>query len=433
MKKILFIACVALIAFNAHAEKEKHVILITIDGFRPDFYFEKEWHTPNLHKMVQEGTYAIGVNSVFPSITYPSHTTIVTGVQPAAHGIFYNGIFEPDSITGKIYWNFHQITAPTLWQAVTDDGLKASSINWPASAEAPVRYNIPDIGGKREDIIKYSVPVGFLDTLNNQLFHHKEIADINLGKDQNSAKIAAWVIKKDKPNFLTVHLFSVDHFEHKAGRHGRMVEEAIADADEGVGIIRKAIQEAGMTDNTLLIVTGDHGFMDVSTNVYPNVWLAKAGLLDNPNGQWKARFHSTGGSAFLFLKDKNDMETLQKVKSILSNLPAEEKKYIRIITTAEAQKIGADPNASFELSGLNGASFGNEYTGKVIRTGKGGTHGYYPDSREIQTGFICVGKEVQTNYEIKTMNLRDITAIVAQYLQIQMPSCLGKVPAGLFK
>ena len=433
MKKILFIACVALIAFNAHAEKEKHVILITIDGFRPDFYFEKEWHTPNLHKMVQEGTYAVGVNSVFPSITYPSHTTIVTGVQPAAHGIFYNGIFEPDSITGKIYWNFHQITAPTLWQAVTDDGLKASSINWPASAEAPVRYNIPDIGGKREDIIKYSVPVGFLDTLNNQLFHHKEIADINLGKDQNSAKIAAWVIKKDKPNFLTVHLFSVDHFEHQAGRHGRMVEEAIADADEGVGIIRKAIQEAGMTDNTLLIVTGDHGFMDVSTNVYPNVWLAKAGLLDNPNGQWKARFHSTGGSAFLFLKDKNDMETLQKVKSILSNLPDEEKKYIRIITTAEAQKIGADPNASFELSGLNGASFGNEYTGKVIRTGKGGTHGYYPDSREIQTGFICVGKEVQTNYEIKTMNLRDITAIVAQYLQIQMPSCLGKVPAGLFK
>ena len=433
MKKILFIACVALIAFNAHAEKEKHVILITIDGFRPDFYFEKEWHTPNLHKMVQEGTCAVGVNSVFPSITYPSHTTIVTGVQPAAHGIFYNGIFEPDSITGKIYWNFHQITAPTLWQAVTDDGLKASSINWPASAEAPVRYNIPDIGGKREDIIKYSVPVGFLDTLNNQLFHHKEIADINLGKDQNSAKIAAWVIKKDKPNFLTVHLFSVDHFEHKAGRHGRMVEEAIADADEGVGIIRKAIQEAGMTDNTLLIVTGDHGFMDVSTNVYPNVWLAKAGLLDNPNGQWKARFHSTGGSAFLFLKDKNDMETLQKVKSILSNLPAEEKKYIRIITTAEAQKIGADPNASFELSGLNGASFGNEYTGKVIRTGKGGTHGYYPDSREIQTGFICVGKDVQTKYEIKTMNLRDITAIVAQYLQIQMPSCLGKVPAGLFK
>ena len=433
MKKILFIACVALIAFNAHAEKEKHVILITIDGFRPDFYFEKEWHTPNLHKMVQEGTCAVGVNSVFPSITYPSHTTIVTGVQPAAHGIFYNGIFEPDSITGKIYWNFHQITAPTLWQAVTDDGLKASSINWPASAEAPVRYNIPDIGGKREDIIKYSVPVGFLDTLNNQLFHHKEIADINLGKDQNSAKIAAWVIKKDKPNFLTVHLFSVDHFEHQAGRHGRMVEEAIADADEGVGIIRKAIQEAGMTDNTLLIVTGDHGFMDVSTNVYPNVWLAKAGLLDNPNGQWKARFHSTGGSAFLFLKDKNDMETLQKVKSILSNLPAEEKKYIRIITTAEAQKIGADPNASFELSGLNGASFGNEYTGKVIRTGKGGTHGYYPDSREIQTGFICVGKDVQTKYEIKTMNLRDITAIVAQYLQIQMPSCLGKVPAGLFK
>ena len=433
MKKILFIVYVALFAFNVHAEKEKHVILITIDGFRPDFYFEKEWHTPNLHKMVQEGTYAFGVNSVFPSITYPSHTTIVTGVQPAEHGIFYNSMFEPDSVTGKIYWNFHQITATTLWQAVTNVGLKASSINWPASAEAPVRYNIPDIGSRRDDMIKYSAPAGFLDTLNNQLFHRKEIADIDLGKDQNSAEIAAWVIKKDKPNFMTVHLFSVDHFEHREGRHGKMVEEAIADADEGVGIIRQAIQEAGMADNTLLIVTGDHGFLDVSINIHPNVWLAKAGLLDNTNGQWKARFHAAGGSTFLFLKDINDTETLQKVKSMLKNLPAEESKYIRVITTAEAQKIGADPNASLELSGLNGASFGNEYTGKAVRTGKGGTHGYYPDCREIQTGFICVGKSVQNNYEIKEMNLRDITAIVAQYLEIQMPSCKGTVPVGLFK
>jgi len=182
MKKILFIVYVALFAFNVHAEKEKHVILITIDGFRPDFYLEKEWHTPNLHKMVQEGTRAFGVNSVFPSITYPSHTTIVTGVQPAEHGIYYNSIFEPDSITGKIYWNFHQITASTLWQAVANVGLRASSINWPASAEAPVTYNIPDIGGRRDDMIKYSVPAGFLDTLNSQLFHQKEIADINLGK-----------------------------------------------------------------------------------------------------------------------------------------------------------------------------------------------------------------------------------------------------------
>jgi predicted AlkP superfamily pyrophosphatase or phosphodiesterase len=435
MRKLLFIiiACTNLFVASALSEKERHVILITIDGLRPDFYLENTWRTPNLHQMAQEGSYAYGVNSVFPSVTYPSHTTIVTGVQPAVHGIFYNGMFEPDSITGKIYWNFHQITAPTLWQVVTDAGLKASSINWPASAEAPVTFNIPDIGGKQEKVLRYAVPEGFIDTLNQQLFHGKELSDINLGKDQNSAKIAAWVIKKDQPHFLTVHLFSVDHFEHEQGRHGEKVEAAIADADEGVGIIRDAVQDAGIADNTLIIVAGDHGFLDVTVNVHPNVWLAKAGLLDNPNGKWKARFHTNGGSAFLFLKDKNDEETLQKVKTILENLPAEEKKYIRIITTDEARKIGADPNAALQLSGLNGASFGKEYTGNAIRAGKGGTHGYYPDFREIQTGFICIGKNVKNKNKIKEMNLRDITAIVVKYLGLQMPSCQGQVPADLFK
>jgi predicted AlkP superfamily pyrophosphatase or phosphodiesterase len=432
-KKILFIAlaCVALSGICAHAANEKHVILITIDGFRPDFYREKEWQTPNLHKMVSEGTSAYGVNSVFPSITYPSHTTIVTGVQPASHGVFYNGMFEPDSVSGKIYWDFNQITAPTLWQTAKDAGMRVTSLNWPVSAEAPVLFNIPDIGGRSNLVAQYAYPEGILDTLKNDLFHTADLPD--LGKDQNSARIAAWVIGRYRPNFMTIHLFSVDHFEHMAGRHGAVVESAIEDADEGVGIIRKAIRDAGIEDSTLLIVTGDHGFGDVSVSVQPNVWLAKAGLLENPNGKWKARFHAAGGSTFLFLKDKRDTKTLNKVKSMLAGLSPDEKKYLREITPAEMEKIGADPNASFALSALNGASFGNGYKGEAINPGKGGTHGYYPDFREIQTGFLCVGRGVKEASTIQEMNLRDITAIVLKYLDLQMPSSQGEVPSGLFE
>ncbi len=68
----------------------KHVILISIDGFRPDFYKDKSWSAPNLRKLMNEGVYAQGVNSVFPSVTYPAHTTLVTGAAPARHGIYYN-------------------------------------------------------------------------------------------------------------------------------------------------------------------------------------------------------------------------------------------------------------------------------------------------------------------------------------------------------
>lgn len=432
MKKTICIYLSLLFACSlfGQAKSDRHVILITIDGFRPDFYLEDQWETPTLHQLVTEGTHAQGVNSVFPSMTYPSHTTIVTGVQPATHGIYFNGLFEPDTLQGKIYWNFNQIKAPTLWQAVSDAGMKGTSLNWPVSAEAPVLFNIPDIGGRQTEVAKYAYPAGIIDSLNADIFHGKGL--MNLSKDQNSALIAAWAIRKYKPNFFTIHLFSVDHAEHLTGRNGDMTHDAIADADESVAIIRKAIREAGIADNTLLIVTGDHGLLDVSTQVEPNVWLAKAGLLDNPNGRWKARFNSVGGSTFLYLKDKNDRQTLTRVKKILQDLPAEEKKYLRVITPAEARKIGANPEAALMLSALQGASFGNDYQGKAIQPGKGGTHGFYPDFQQIRTGFICLGPGVKHGEMIPEMNLRDITTITAHFLGLKMPTAKGKIPAGLF-
>ncbi|RZK40003.1 MAG: alkaline phosphatase family protein, partial [Hymenobacter sp.] len=83
------------LAAPALAQPAKHVVLISIDGFRPDFYREAKWPTPNLQRMAAQGTSADGVRGVFPSVTYPSHTTLVTGVAPAQHGIYYNSPFEP--------------------------------------------------------------------------------------------------------------------------------------------------------------------------------------------------------------------------------------------------------------------------------------------------------------------------------------------------
>ncbi|MEO3406234.1 alkaline phosphatase family protein [Mucilaginibacter sp. CAU 1740] len=108
MKKQLSIALLALFITTGQlmAQTAKHVIFITIDGFRPDFYLESEWQTPNLRALMKDGAYAKGVNSVFPSMTYPSHTTIVTGVQPAKHGVFYNNMFprmaSRSNLTGRI-------------------------------------------------------------------------------------------------------------------------------------------------------------------------------------------------------------------------------------------------------------------------------------------------------------------------------------------
>lgn len=433
LKKVLVTVTVILLGHLALAQNpDKHVVVVTIDGFRPNFYLEDKWSTPNLKAIKEEGAHAYGVNSVFPSITYPSHITIVTGVQPARHGIFYNAMFEKDSATkGQIYWHFDQITSPTLWEITQNAGLKAASVNWPVSVGAPTVFNISDVGSKGQRVMEDSAnPAGISTFLKQKVLNNAP--SIKVGVDKNVAAIAAWVIKSEKPNFMTVHLLGMDHEQHVHGRNGPEIEHAIVLADSAVGVIRNAIREAGIADNTLLIITGDHGFYDVSTTVSPNVWLKEWGLMENEN-DWKAKFHTAGGGAFMFLKDKNDATTLNTVMSKLKALPDADKKYFQLVERKKLNSIGADPNVALALTGLNGASFSARTNALAVDKGKGGTHGYFPDTRNIQTGFVAEGKGLRKQTRIQEMDLKDISAIVVEYLGLSMPTSEGKVPKNLFR
>jgi predicted AlkP superfamily pyrophosphatase or phosphodiesterase len=432
IKKFFFTFLAVFLAFAGFTQQVQHVVLITIDGFRPDFYLDTAWHTPRLRELMKRGTYANGVNSVFPSMTYPSHTTIVTGVQPARHGVYFNGIFEPNGSTGKMYWNDTSIHVPTIWGVLHSKGLKVATLLWPVSADAPADYDIPDIGSMGETVREnYSKPAGLIAELKTEVFGGTN--RIEYGKDQNIGRIAAWVIKKDQPSLMTIHFFSVDHAEHMQGRSGNMVSAAIRDADEAVGIVEDALKEQGIWDNTVLIVTGDHGFLNVTTNVFPNVWLKDAGLLtDVKKDDWKAQFYTVGGSAYLHLKDPNDQATVTEVKKVLLALPDSVRKFFRIIESARMKAIGGNPEVPLALSGENGASFGGAFSGEAIKPGRGGTHGYFPDFREIQTGFIIYGPGIRQGGVIPVMNLRDIAPVVAKILGFSFPSADGKIPSGLF-
>lgn len=414
------------------AQDVKHVVIITVDGFRPNFYLDSSWQAVHIRELMAEGTYAKGVNSVFPSMTYPSHTTIVTGVQPARHGVYYNGMYEPNGSTGKSYWNDSSIKVRTIWKAAQDKGMKVAALFWPVSAGAPVQYNIPDIGGMGEVVReKYSKPEGFVDELRKNVFNGE--AHIEYGRDVNVGKIAAYVIKKDQPNLMTIHLFSVDHFEHQQGREGELVRAAVRGADSAVGIIMDALKDAGIWKETVMIVTGDHGFVDVKTSVNPNIWLKQAGLItDVKADDWKAQFFSVGGSTYLYLKDRKDRATLEAVKHLLDTV-SNGKQLFRMIDRKKLDAIGGNPEVEFALSGENGTSFGNAITGEAVRPGHGGSHGYFPDFFEIRTGFVAAGPGVRKGGVIKEMSERDTAPAVARLLGLDMPGVEGKAPSELFK
>lgn len=448
MKKIFLSLCWACLGYvNVHAQ-ENHVILISIDGLRPEFYKDAGWNMVHLRQAMQNGAYSDGVEGVFPTVTYPSHTTMITGVKPLQHGIYYNTPSEPLGVTGRWNWEYEKIQVPTIFSVAKEKGLVTASVFWPVSVGSPATYNLPEYwylpkskGESRvvsKAVAEHTNPPGLYEEVENGAVGQLEEIDFNgdyIGMDENLARISGYLVRKYKPAFLAVHLVTVDHFEHEQGRDGEKVRAAIAGVDRGIKTIIEAVDKAGLTSTTTFIITGDHGFVDIHTSLAPNLLLAKAGLYDSKNANgWKAYFHTAGGSAFLHVKHLKDSATIRKqVLQLLNALPNRERKLFVIKDRAELDKIGADKDAILALAPIPGVVFNTKATGDFSRAAKGGTHGYFPDFKEIETGFVAFGNRIQPGAVIPKMGLVDIAPIISELLHLNMPQGDGILYPGLLK
>lgn len=420
-----------------------HVVLISIDGLRPEFYRDQTWPMPLIQHMAREGTQAKAVRGVFPSVTYPSHTTILTGALPVRHGIYYNAPFERGGQTGAWYWNADQIRTPTLWDAVRKAGMKSASVSWPVSVGAPVDYNVPEVWSldPQEDRLApmkaLATPPGLTEELEREASGKMNEASFGknsyLAREARFGAMAAYLLETYQPALLTVHLASADHFQHEEGREGLQVRTALSAVDAAIAQIVEAADRAGILARTAFIVTGDHGFVDLTQVVAPNVWLAREGLLEDrkDRGAWQAAFHTSGAAAFLQLNKKGDTRTLKKVRALLQALPEAEKKLFRVVERAELDQIGADPNVPLALAPVRGVNMSAATNGAAVKPTKGGTHGFFPDLPDIHTGFVGWGAGLRKGSDIAMMGLEDVAPVVAYLLGLPFKSPDGKLPAGI--
>ncbi len=427
----------------ASASAAEHVLLVSIDGFRPDFYRQPGWPAPTVQQLAAEGVSADRVRGVFPSVTYPSHTTILTGALPARHGIYYNSPFEPGGQTGRWYWQESLIRVPTLWDAVRAAGGSTANFGWPVSVGAPIDFNVPEVWslqagfGTVRPIREATTPEGLFEELEREATGRLQDADMSvdwLVREANVAHMAAWVIETRRPTLTTVHLIGVDHFEHRDGRDSPMVRRALAAADTAVGEMIDAYRRAGLLERTAVIVTGDHGFIDVHTTLAPNVWLAQAGLMEatRDRGDWRATFHTSAASAFLMLRDPNDTATLQRVREILDAQPAAVRRLFRVLDRGQLEALGASPEAALALAPAPGVSLTASARGPVLRSASGGTHGFYPALPQIATGLVAWGAGVRSGgVRVPQMTLADIAPLVARLLGLEFDAPDGVLLPGL--
>lgn len=419
------------------------VILLSIDGLKPDYVLDADKHglkIPHLRRLVKEGAYATGVKGVAPTVTYPSHTTLITGVSPSEHGILNNSPFDPFSKNASgWYWYAEDIKVPTLWDVARQAGLVTANVDWPVSVGAEVTYNIPQFWraevSEDHKLLRALATKGLLDEAERDCGAYPAGYQYALPDDVKRAKFIAWMIEKKRPQFMTAYFSSLDEAQHHTAPYSRTTFETLEGLDALVGQVRAAAERA-FKGNFVLAIVSDHGHITADKEIHFNAALQQAGLIELDAQQklktWRAYAWSGGGSVGVMLNDATndvrDSAVRQQVREVLKRLALNPANGIeRIVEGPELKTTGGFPAAAFVVGLKPGFKTGGGLTGAVARTGKvGGTHGYLPDYGEIDAALLLMGKGVPPGKNLGRIDMRDVAPTLAALLSLPLPTADGR-------
>ena len=435
-------AAIFLFAANVKAQQQAPplLVMISVDGMRPDYITQADSHgakVPNLRRFLKEGTYAEGVVGVVPTVTYPSHTTLVTGVWPVKHGILANTTFDPLRQNQEgWYWYTEDIRVPTLWDIAAAAGWTTASIQWPVTVGAHITWNIPEYwrANTPDDakLLRALSTRGLLEEAAAEIGEFRDGTDTSAKGDEILGRYAEWILEKKRPSLLTLHLSSLDHIEHQTGPFSAEDIAVLESIDATIGRIR-ATAEKLAPGRVYLVVVSDHGFVrtDAQLNLFPSFVGAKL-ITVNEKGKitdWKAIPWPTGGSAAIVLKDPSDNATLSQVRELLAKVASDPANGIdRILEAEELRRAGGYPTASFFVGLKPGWRTGSALDGPVLSKLKvGGTHGAMPDLPDLHASFFLIGPGVPAGKSLGTIDMRDVAPTLAHEVGLALPSADGKI------
>lgn len=452
-RPLALLAFLAGAACAAHAAPEgasagTHVVLVSIDGLRPEVYRDPQalgLDVPNLVALRDAGTSAARMLPVFPSVTYPAHTTMVTGTRPAEHGIVSN--FE----TGlDWYHDASAIRSPTLWDAAEAAGDTTAIVTWPVSYGAKVHWLIPEnltFGAvDRRALVREGSTPGLFDELETRCgrvelpaFDADESAEKT---DRMSACFAAELIRTRRPELVLVHLLDPDHQEHAHGPDSPEARAAFERADRHVGELRAAVREAGVADRTVFAVVGDHGFAKVHTAINVNAILLATGFARLRDAKIELspglRVSALGGSAALTLRGGARSAQAGRLEAALRReIERRWRGLVELLPAAELEAMGAFPGAALGLvAGEGYMLIATDAPAAQVSSAAfhlAGMHGYRPELASMATGFLLAGPGVRRGAELPLVRQLDVAPTLAALLGVPLESALGLPIQGVFE
>jgi predicted AlkP superfamily pyrophosphatase or phosphodiesterase len=442
--KSLFALLIALVSSTPAAATR--VVMISIDGLRPEVYLDPAAlgiEMPNLRALREQGVSARRMIPVFPSVTYPAHTTLVTGTRPAEHGIVSNFVTAQNW-----YLNAADIRSQTLWQAAEAAGKTTAIVTWPATIGARVDFLIPEnlsfgVPDVRKLLRADSTP-GLFDELEQSCGRAQipsfEAPDAGEKLDDVTGCFAAQLLRTRKPDLLLVHFLDADHREHFAGVDSPEAHHAFERIDGQIGRLRRAAEQAGIAEETVFVIVGDHGFVSVHTIVNLNALLLATGYAKLDGGKVVVargvRIDALGGSAALYLEKPADAKLAARIEMALrAEIDRRYRGLVELVPRSELDAMGAFPGAAFGFAAAEGYMVAaTPAPVPMIASGSlQGMHGYRPELPGMATGFIAAGPGVRRGVEVPLLRQLDVAPTVAALLGVPFEHAVGWVIPGVLE
>ena len=240
--------------------KNKYMIVISFDAVSCED-LEVLRKLPNFSKIIKEGALIKNVDSIYPSLTYPAHATIVTGRYPKNHGIINNTVIDFKHDNPNWYWYSKSIKGDTIYDLAEKQGLKTCSILWPVSGGSKITYNMPEICCTRNydnQIIKSAMAGSLIYQFKmNKRFGYLRNGIQQPYLDNFAVEVAKKTIREKKPNLLLLHLVDVDSQKHNYGTKSSKVIKALERHDKRLGEIIEVLKFAGIYNDSTIIALGD--------------------------------------------------------------------------------------------------------------------------------------------------------------------------------
>lgn len=414
---------------------------------------------PNFSKYIGGKCGVNKVTSIYPTLTYPAHTTIQTGCWPEKTGIINNLVYSEDPKNEDWEWFADNIKVPGIFEAAKEAGYTTGAVFWPVTGNNKSidwlinEYCLPKKGETLDTFLEMGTNEETLQVIKDNEAHLPgtyiktglENFAIHPYCDMFCAACSSDIIRRFKPEVMFLHTCPVDGMRHAYGAHSQKLYGAIDLIDWQLGQVCEALEDAGVLGETNICFISDHGHKDIDKAICPNIWFKENGLLTSDGDgnliDWEAMCQTSGMSAYIYLKNPENVQVREQVKALLEEKAKTPGSGVSVVFTKNEikEKYHIDGTFSFMIEGDDRTEFKNNVDGEVTWPIYGasekyahGSHGYLPEKGPHP--FIwCKGPAFKDNAIIENAKLVDFAPTFAKVLGIKLPEADGRVLTELLK